>query len=177
MFPLSRQEEFFVPEFSEEEVSLATTEASSCIRPASAISNQNDSLLANSGDDRSVREQSRSVPRSQHGGASTTLDGTNLSSRLDEVSEADEEITDGESSAGSHHEEFYGSVRRSKSNSPGKPVIVQDEEEIFLKPRTPSMKKEKVPKDVPLKEDDKDNPPTDDSSSLSSEFEVLDQAN
>ncbi|XP_059086567.1 testis-expressed protein 264-like isoform X2 [Tigriopus californicus] len=29
MMPLSRQEEFFVPEFSEEEVSIATTEASS----------------------------------------------------------------------------------------------------------------------------------------------------
>ncbi len=30
MMPLSRQEEFFVPEFSEEEVSIATTENSSC---------------------------------------------------------------------------------------------------------------------------------------------------
>ena len=29
MMPLSRQEEFFVPEFSEEEVSIATTELSS----------------------------------------------------------------------------------------------------------------------------------------------------
>lgn len=33
MMPLSRQEEFFVPEFSEEEVSIATTEASSASQP------------------------------------------------------------------------------------------------------------------------------------------------